>query len=113
MREGDLRHIHQRVDQLLLEQGEYLPLEFLLLEGRLNYSDYEAWRNGDLATLDSALFGDAEHIAQQLLQAATYLQQRGWQTQTMHYLAWRQDPAQAAAKALRFSDNKDLDNYYY
>jgi hypothetical protein len=27
-------HIHHLVDQLLLEQGEYRPLEFLLQEGR-------------------------------------------------------------------------------
>ncbi|VAW72967.1 hypothetical protein MNBD_GAMMA13-30, partial [hydrothermal vent metagenome] len=32
--------IHHQVDQLLLEQGEYLPLEFLLQEGRLIYADY-------------------------------------------------------------------------
>ncbi len=113
MLEGDIRQVHQRVDQLLLEQGEFLPLEFLLLEGRLNYSDYEAWRNGELVTLDSALFGNAEHIQQQLQQAAAYLQQRGWQAQTIHYMAWHHDLAQTLSKPLRFSENNDLDGYFH
>ncbi len=113
MLECDIRHIHHRVDQLLLEQGEYLPLEFLLLEGRLNYSDYEAWRNAELATLDSALFGNVEHIQQQLLQAAAYLQQRGWQAQTIHYMAWHHDPAQTISKTLRFSENNELDGSFH
>jgi len=113
MLEADIKQIRQRVDQLLLEQGEYLPLEFLLYEGRLNYSDYEAWRNGELATLDSALFGNVEQIQQQLLQAAAYLQQRGWQAQTITYVAWQHHPAPADSKTLRFSDNNTLDGYFH
>ena len=50
--------VHNAVDRLLLEQGEYSPLEYLLSEGRLLYSDYERWRGGELGYLDEALFGD-------------------------------------------------------
>jgi len=60
--------IHPLVDQLLLEQGDYCPLEILLQEGRLSYADYEAWRNGELDFLDEAPFGDPDHIQQDLLQ---------------------------------------------
>lgn len=103
------QHIQYPVDQLLLEQGEYLPLEFLLREGRLTYADYEAWRNGELDTLDEALFGDQQHIKQQLMQAADYLQRRGWQAEMITYHAWRTD----LSRALRFSQNDALDGCFH
>ncbi|NOX75730.1 MAG: hypothetical protein GXP17_03760 [Gammaproteobacteria bacterium] len=96
--------IQHQVDQLLLEQGEYLPLEFLLGEGRLIYADYEAWRNGGLDTLAEALFGDPEHIQQQLIQAEDYLQRRGWQAETISYPAW----GDTVARPLCFSANRTL-----
>ncbi len=101
------QHIQHQVDQLLLEQGEYLPLEFLLQEGRLLYADYETWRNGGLDTLDEALFGDPEHIQQQLMQAENYLQQRGWQAETISYPAWESE--NTTSRPLCFSTNKKLD----
>ncbi|VAW83322.1 hypothetical protein MNBD_GAMMA13-1208, partial [hydrothermal vent metagenome] len=101
--------IHHQVDQLLLEQGEYLPLEFLLQEGRLIYADYEAWRNGELDTLDEALFGNREHIQQQLTQAADYLQRRGWQMETVHYQIWKSDHP----SHLSFSQNTALDRCFH
>ena len=105
-------HIHNLVDQLLLEQGEYRPLEFLLQEGRLSYADYEAWRNGELDFLDEALFGDPDHIQQDLLQAEEYLQRRGWQAETLSYEAWRRH-AQAGSHPLRFSANTDFDARFH
>ena len=46
--------IEHEVDQLLLEHGEYLPLELLLATGRLMLPDYQAWRAGEVAYLDQA-----------------------------------------------------------
>lgn len=103
------QHTQHQVDQLLLEQGEYLPLEFLLQEGRLSYADYEAWRNGEFDSLDDALFGDHQHIQQQLTQAADYLQRLGWHAQTVTYQAWRNDTSQS----LRFSQNSALDRSFH
>ncbi len=102
-------HIQYPVEQLLQAHGEYLPLEFLLQEGRLAYVDYETWRNGELDTLDEALFGDQQHIGQQLLQAAVYLQRRGWQAETISYHAWRND----RSRTLRFSQNDVLNNCFH
>lgn len=62
----------QRVDQLLMETGEYSPLELLLAEGRLIYSDYEAWINGEIEYLEDVLFGDPEQIRTMLQQARDY-----------------------------------------
>ncbi|MCF6212313.1 MAG: hypothetical protein L3K24_16995 [Gammaproteobacteria bacterium] len=103
------QHIQYAVDQLLLEQGEYLPLEFLLQEGRLTYADYEAWRNGELDTLDEALFGDQQHIKQQLIQAADYLQRRSWQAETIIYHTWCND----RSHTLRFSQNSTLNDCFH
>jgi len=105
----DTQHTRYQVDQLLLEQGEYLPLEFLLQQGRLSYADYEAWRNGELDLLDEALFGDHQQIQQQLTQAADYLQRLDWHTQTITYYAWRDDTSQH----LRFSQNSALDRCFH
>ena len=110
------QHIQHQVDQLLLEQGEYQPLELLLREGRLHYADYEAWRNGELDSLDEALFGDPEHIQQQLSDAENYLQKRGWQAEITHYKNWRSESGNAS-KPLCFSENGRLNkcfhsNYY-
>ncbi len=104
-----IQHVQHQVDRLLLEQGEYLPLEFLLQEGRLIYADYEAWRNGELSTLDEVLFGDHEHIQQQLTQAADYLRRLGWQMETVTYQAWRNDNSQR----LSFSQNSALDRCFH
>lgn len=106
-----IQNIQHQVDQLLLEQGEYLPLELLLQEGRLMYSDYEAWRNGELDTLDETLFGDPEHIQQQLMQAEDYLQRRGWQAQAMSYQAWGNN--NTALRPLCFSANSSLNSCFH
>lgn len=102
-------HIHRMVDQLLLEQGEYLPLELLLQEGRLNYTDYEAWRSGELHCLDEALFGDPEQMTQLLQQAADYLQHLGWQAETIAYRTWQN----SSPRQLRFSQNSTLDHCFH
>jgi len=109
MSDPAIQPVQQQVDRLLLEQGEYLPLEFMLQEGRLIYTDYEAWRNGELDTLDEALFGDREHILQQLIQATDYLQRLGWQSEAVSYHAWRDDRSQR----LSFSHNSMLDRYFH
>jgi hypothetical protein len=101
--------IQYQVDQLLMEQGEYVPLELLLLVGRLSYGDYEAWRNGELDYLDEVLFGDPEHIQELLQQAADYMQRRGWRAETVTYQNWRT----GAAKPLRFSATGILNHHFH
>lgn len=80
--------IPQRVDRLLLEQGEYQPLEYLLFDGRLMYSDYEAWRIGERERLDELLFGDPEEIAAELAEAAGYAQALGLVPTRVSYNSW-------------------------
>ena len=47
--------VQAAVQQLVMEQGEYAPLELLLATNRLAYEDYRAWREGRLETLDAVL----------------------------------------------------------
>lgn len=101
--------IEQQIDQLLMEQGEYHPLEFLLREGRLNYSDYEAWRNGEIRDLSEMLFGNPEQIMKILEQAAVYLQRRGWESECLVYKQ-RGGPD---ARCLRFSQDSRFDNCFH
>jgi len=97
------------VDQLLLEQGDYSPLDFLLQEGRLNYDDYEAWRNGDIDHLDTVLFGNTDQITELLTQAKSYLQRLGLQCESVQYHTWREQPP----RPLCFSQNSVLDSCFH
>ena len=101
--------IQQQVDQLLLEQGNYEPLELLLQEGRLMYGDYEAWRNGEIEFLDEMIFGDPKQITQMFDQAGAYLRKRGWISETISYTPWND----SSSKSLRFSQSSSLNNEFH
>ena len=47
--------VQAAVQQLVVEHGEYAPLELLLATNRLGYEDYRAWRECRLETLDAVL----------------------------------------------------------
>ena len=60
MRRGPLAidsQVQATLDQLLLEQGGYEPLDLLLAQGLLLYTDYEDWRAGELPRLEERLQG--------------------------------------------------------
>ena len=107
------RSIQSQVDRLLLDQGEYQPLEYLLQEGRLSYTDYEAWRRGQLEYLDEALFDDPEHIRQQLAEAEDYLQRRGWEVEPGRYKAWHGARSPSRSQVLRFSADRMLNDCFH
>jgi len=107
------REIEARVDELLLEQGEYVPMELLLQEARLDYAEYEAWRNGDIDCLDEVLFGDPQQVRALLRTAADYLKQRGWQPLDLNYTPWGAGGAGHASIALRFSKTAELNALFH
>lgn len=100
------------VDELLLEHGEYTPLELLLRSGRLMYADYEAWRDGELRFLDQTLFGDPAQVLQTLVEAEHYLERRGWRAELLEYRPWSRQ-AGVGAPPLRFSAAADLDACFH
>lgn len=97
------------IDQLLQEQGEYRPLDFLLREGRLSREDYEAWRNGEIDRLDEMLFGDPGQIMEQLQEAADYLRQLGWVEDRLEY----HHQGRPGLAPLRFSDHALLNQLFH
>lgn len=117
MIEFSTRSVHYQVDQLLLEQGEYLPLEFLLQEGRLSYADYEAWRAGELVHLDQALFGDPQQVREELAAAERYLRDRGWRAEPVRYEPWSKlsapSTSESTPECLRFSADSGLDACFH
>ncbi|MFV2055860.1 MAG: hypothetical protein ACC707_05295 [Thiohalomonadales bacterium] len=98
-----------QIDKLILENGEYTPLEYLLQEGRLNYGDYDSWRNGNIELLSDLLFGNLEHILSLLENAEGYLQQLGWQVETLEYQPIRGN----GARRLIFSHNSKLEFLFH
>jgi len=99
--------IQHRIDQLLLEQGEYIPLEFLLAEGHLLYSDYEQWRSGKLKLLDEKLAGDLPQIRKDLTRAVVYARALGLEPTPLEHHAW------GGSTALRFSSDVLLDSLFH
>ncbi len=79
--------IHAAVDKLLFEQGSYSPVEFLLQTGLLRYTDYEAWRHGQVAMLEQRLPDNAKCIRGLLEQASQYAQALGLESETRVYLS--------------------------
>jgi len=96
------KNLQHSIDHLLLEQGEFNPLEFLLAEGRITYADYEAWRNGEISRLEDALFGDPDQIRIQLDEAGAYARALSLQAERLSYTVWGSD---AAGQTLYFSQN--------
>ena len=103
------KHLQYSIDQLLLNQGEYTPLELLLAEGRLAHHDYEAWRCGDIPRLDATLFGDPDQIRHMLAEAQRYISGLPLQAQTLDYPRWGANGGQT----LRFSDNDALNACFH
>lgn len=77
------------VQQLLLEQGAYSPLELLMATGSLAYGDYLAWRRGEIGRLDEALedrlavrglLESAQAFAVKLGLAAERVTYEGWES---------------------------------
>jgi len=98
--------VRAQVDALLLEQGAFAPLELLLATGRLLYTDYEAWRQGEVARLDELLMGRREVVREELEQAAAYARALGLTEQPQELLP--ADHSGSGSSALRISDDKRL-----
>lgn len=98
--------LQAQVDALLLEQGAFAPLELLFATGRLLYTDYEAWRRGEVGRLDEVLMGRRESVREELEHAATYARALGLLEQPQELGPTRN--ATSGTRALRVSDDPCL-----
>lgn len=103
------KDIRQAIDRLLLEQGIYTPLEFLLAEGRLLYSDYEAWRTREGDYLKERLFGNPKLTRAILEQGAAYAEALGLEAESFSYTRW----GGCDGQKLRFSPDSVFDRLFH
>lgn len=97
------------VDQLVLEQGRYAPVELLLLQAQLSYADYEAWRRGRAGVLEDHLRAERAQVRKVLRACAAYAAAIGLTPHTVQYTAWG---TEADIQALRFSVDLSEDSLY-
>ncbi|WP_341326492.1 hypothetical protein [Methylotuvimicrobium sp. KM2] len=83
--------IRHHVDQLLIEQGRFSPIAWLLATGYLSYSNYIDWRDGLIENLDSRFTAPRERIIEQLAIATNYARTLGLSETRGTYLSTEQN----------------------
>ena len=79
------------VDQLLIEQGRFSPIAWLLATGYLSYPNYIDWRDGLIENLDSCFTAPRERIIEQLAIATNYARALGLSETRGTYLSNEQN----------------------
>ena len=105
------------VQQLVMEHGEYSPLELLLAANRLRYEDYRTWRQGCLASLDAVLAGGPGEVRALLEGAQKWAEaldldrepvvHHGWEENAGAVLAASADPQLDALLNVRFRRSRE------
>ena len=111
--------VQAAVQQLVMEHGEYAPLELLLVTNRLGYDDYRAWRECRLETLDAVLadgkreicawLNEAQSWADLLGLAAEPAVHRGWEENAGTVLVASADPRLNAQLSTRSRHSREHD----
>ncbi len=81
------------VDEIITDLGYYSPLELLLRQGRLRYTDYERWRNGEIDFISETFMGSPKRISALLESARDYVLALGFTAETYHLHAWQGEKA--------------------
>ena len=112
-------HVQAAVQHLVIEHGEYAPLELLLATNRLSYDDYRAWREGRRETLDSVLTDGRRELcawlegtrswARALGLAAESAVHHGWENIAGIVLVASADPRLNALLSTRFRHAQEHD----
>ena len=117
--DAHIAQVQAAVQHLVMEHGEYTPLELLLATNRLGYEDYRAWREGRLETLDAVLadgkrelpawLEGAQSWADALGLAAEPEVHHGWEENAGTVLAASADPRLNALLSIRFRHAREHD----
>ena len=111
--------VQAAVQQLVMEHGEYAPLELLLAANRLGYEDYRAWREGRLGSLDTVLAGGPHEVRTWLAGAQSWAETHGLDREPVVHHGWEEnagavltasvDPALNALLGSRFRRIREHD----
>ena len=111
--------VQASVQHLVMEHGEYAPVELLLATNRLGYEDYRAWREGRLQTLDAVLVDGtremhawleaAQSWAHALGLAAEPAVRHGWENNAGTVRVASADPRLNALLSTRFRHTREHD----
>ena len=111
--------VQASVQHLVMEYGEYAPLELLLTASRLGYEDYRAWREGRLQTLDAVLADGKREICTWLEGAQSWADvlglvaepevHHGWEENAGTVLVASSDPRLNALLSTRFRHTREHD----
>ncbi len=85
--------MQHNVDNQLMSLGSYSPIEWLLEAGHLQYSDYEAWRMGEIDNLEKHIDSPTKELIKNLEQAERFCAKLGLIGETQDYRGWKQDNA--------------------
>ena len=96
---------------MLLDQGAYSPLEFLLATGLVAYSDYLAWRRGEMGSLDEAL-RDRSAARGELEAAQAFALKLGLTAESVAYEGWEDSAGLDLLASSDRSLNKLLRTHY-
>jgi len=114
--------LQSQIDNQLMEQGAFTPVEFLISIGRLAYADYERWRMGEIEFLDELLLGNPKRIRAQLKSAIAYAEKIGLIAEPQEFDAWHLEGQSTKLKlsadetmhhqlSLRFVSRRDSPNF--
>lgn len=81
------------VDEIITDLGYYSPLELLLRQGRLRYTDYESWRNGEIDFICETFMGSSKRISALLESARDYVLALDFTAEAYYLLAWQGEKA--------------------
>ena len=83
--------VHAVVQQLVMEHGEYSPIELLLATNRIRYEDYRAWREWRLGSLDSVLVDGPRETRTRLEAARSWAEALGLGGERVLHHGWEEN----------------------
>ncbi len=79
------------IDEQLSQQGRFCLIDWLLADNFLHYADYEAWRYGNLKSLDMAIRLDPEKLQLVIDDTAKHCFGLGLTSQSQDFFSWNGD----------------------
>ena len=94
----DNHNLNTVIDEIISDLGYYSPIELLLRQGRLRFSDYEDWRYGKTELLTEQLMGSAKRVNSLLESAHDYALKLGLTAEAAEFYGWKGDKANQSLK---------------